>query len=138
MPHVSKHKIDEEVRQELEKHIVSFLSDTTASTRRSLFKEILTRTERLMIAKRLAIVFLLQEEVATHTISRRLRVSSSTVARLEEKVERGEYAEIRKWMGNKKNHAFRKVLVDLLILPFEAQYKSLNQLIGEDIEKYRH
>lgn len=67
MPHISKHAVAEKVTHELENRIVAFLSDTGTKTRNKIFKEILTETERLMIAKRLAMIYLIQKGVATHT-----------------------------------------------------------------------
>lgn len=132
MPHVSKHAIAEKVVQELEERIIAVLSDTGSKTRNKIFKEILTKTERLMIAKRLAMIYLIQKGTATHTISEMLKVSPSTVARFEYKLEQNYFTHTASWV---KNHtAMNKVLkliFDLAAIPFEAQKKSLGQMLDE-------
>ena len=132
MPHISKHAIAENVIRELEERIIAVISDTGSKTRNRIFKEILTKTERLMIAKRLAMIYLVQKGAATHTISEMLKVSPSTVARFENKLERNHFTHTASWV---KNHtAMNKVLkliLNMAAIPFDAQKKSLGQMIDE-------
>lgn len=132
MPHISKHAIAENVIRELEERVIAVISDTGSKTRNRIFKEILTKTERLMIAKRLAMIYLVQKDTATHTISEMLKVSPSTVARFEDKLERKHFTHTASWV---KNHtAMNKVLkliFDLAAIPFEAQKKSLGRMMDE-------
>ncbi len=133
MPHVSKHAIAEKVLHELENRITAVLSDTGLKARNKIFKEILTRTERLMIAKRLTMIYLIQKGIPTHTVGEMLKVSPSTVARFENALEQGHFSHTASWV---KNHtAMNKVLkliFDLAAIPFEAQKKSLGQMIDEN------
>lgn len=55
-----------------------------------------------MLAKRLGIIFLLNEGVSGYGICKMLKVSESTVARLSLRFERGEYKFIQKFFKNRK------------------------------------
>ncbi len=132
MPHISKHAVAEKVVREIEDRIIAVLSDTGSKTRTKIFKEILTKTERLMIAKRLAMIYLAQKGTATHTISETLKVSPSTVARFENRLEQNHFKHTASWV---KSHApmnkVLKLIFDLAVIPFEAQKKSLGQMLDE-------
>ena len=56
--------------------------------------QLFTKTEKLMLAKRLAIIFMLDQKESTYAISNILKVSQSTVARISLKQENGEYGDI--------------------------------------------
>ncbi len=132
MPHISKHAVAEKVVQELENRVVAFISNTGSKTRNNIFKEILTKTERFMIAKRLAMIYLIQKGTPTHTISEMLKVSPSTVARFENKLEHGYFTHTVLWLENNTSmNKVLKLIFDLAAIPFEAQKKSLGQLIDE-------
>lgn len=51
--------------------------------RKLLLAELLTDTEKIMLAKRLAVIFLLAKNVPPYRIWNRLKISPSTVARFE-------------------------------------------------------
>src|SRR3989338_1485253 len=99
MPHVSRHKVQDSTKRELEDYIASFLADTGSKARQNIFRELLTPTERLMIAKRLAMLYFISKNVPTHRISQTLRVSPSTVARFETAVGAGAYSNIILWIN---------------------------------------
>ncbi|MES2087489.1 MAG: helix-turn-helix domain-containing protein [Patescibacteria group bacterium] len=133
MPHVSKHLVAEKVLRELEEHIIAVLSDTGLKARNKIFKEILTKTERLMVAKRLAMIYLIQKGRATHEISEMLKVSPSTVARFENQLEQKCFIHTASWVKNHvaMNRVF-KLIFNLAAVPFEAQKKSLGQMLDEN------
>ena len=133
MPHVSKHALAQKVISELENRITTIISDTGPKSRAKIFKEVLTKTERMMIAKRLTMIYLVQKGTATHQISEMLKVSPSTVARFEVKLERGYFKHTASWL--KKYSGIDKVLkliLDLAAIPFEAQKKFFGQMIDEN------
>ena len=83
MPHISNKKLNEKYFQKIYDQLIS-LSDTAGNKRKSdiLFKEFLTETEKIMFAKRLAVVCMLYEGVSKSYISQILLVSPSTVSRI--------------------------------------------------------
>ena len=128
MPHISKHALAEKVIKELERHIVTVISDTGSKTRNKIFSEILTKTERLMLAKRLAMIYLIQKGTATHTISEMLKVSPSTVARFENRLGKNHFTHTALWVKNHTDmNKMLRLIFDLVTIPFEARKKSLKQ-----------
>ena len=95
MPHVSKKKIKKEVATELAGHFLAFLS--TARTTRDasvLAHELLSQTERVMLAKRLMIVVLLVRGYRFLSIESSLGVTPQTVVRVWRDLQRGRYRRI--------------------------------------------
>jgi len=126
MPHISKRKIDTKTRRKLEEHLVSILLDTDFNTREKIFRELFTETEKLMLAKRIAIILGLEINLSTYAISEKIKVSPSTVARFENKIQLGKYPHLIKWL--KKYSGKRRKVLDMILelaaLPFEIAYKS--------------
>jgi uncharacterized protein YerC len=96
MPHVSKKKLDEEVLDKLFRKLVATL-DRAQGKRKliNVLEELLTDTEKVMLAKRLAVVLMLFGETPQHRISEILLVSPSTVSRLALQIEFGEYESLK-------------------------------------------
>ncbi len=96
--------------------------------------EILTPTERTMLAKRLLLILLLRKKVPDFTIARLLQMSPSTIARFALKVESGKFLKTGIWLETHQGqNRLLKIVEKLLLLPFEARQKSLSRLIS-DIE----
>ena len=108
----------------------SLLEEMHVERRKNLLHELLTKTERVMISKRLMLIFLISRNESTLTISKILSVSPSTVARFEMLVEQGKYRDLILWLG--KHRTMKRILQlleDIASVPFEAHGTSLNQLI---------
>lgn len=89
MPHVSKHKPTPQLLDQITDELIRTL--LTLRYRNSDVKfllEFFTRTEQVMLAKRLAILALLLKEMPPYHIQRALKVSPSTIARLKLKLEK--------------------------------------------------
>lgn len=92
MPHVSNQKLNKEVLKRLDKKLITTFENASGKkTFNKVFRELFTRTEKIMFAKRLTIVFLLSKEIPQHRIVDMLKVSPSTVAKMSLKVERGNF-----------------------------------------------
>ncbi len=133
MPHVSQHKIKADIRKKIERHVISAISDTSRKRRNGIFREIITPTEHLMIAKRFAIILGIHKSTPTHQLARTLKVSPSTVARYEKAVDDGKYNETLLFLKENSYSPFIKLLVDLAKIPFDAPKKSLNQFLKEEM-----
>lgn len=84
MPHLSRQKINQTVVTAIFSQLLAVVSNSASARRgtHSPLAELLTHTEKLMLAKRLAVIFLLSEGIPSYRIVRKLKVSPSTVARL--------------------------------------------------------
>ena len=92
MPHISNKKLDDKYFEKIYNQLISVF-DTAGTTRKSdiFLKEFLTETEKIMFAKRLAIICLLYEGVSRPYISQILLISPSTVDRVSLNYENGRY-----------------------------------------------
>ena len=92
MPHISQKKMSDKDFNKIYDQLVSFF-DTAGNQRKSdiLFREFITNTEKIMLAKRLAILCLIDDSVSEHYISCILSVSPSTISRISLSYEQGKF-----------------------------------------------
>lgn len=83
MPHVSRKNLDPETIQILDKALIAIFSELRLLETRSVINVFLTRTEKLMILKRLGILYLLQEKQSQEEIAKTLKTTRQTVARID-------------------------------------------------------
>ena len=90
MPHVSKNKLDENVLEDLSQRLVFVLAELTERGAMDDFlNDLLTRTEKTMLVKRLAIAIMLAEEYPFRIISLALKVSEATICAMRERIDKG-------------------------------------------------
>jgi len=82
------------LRKEVEQRVYEVLMESIAAARSRntvvrLLDDLLSPTERLMIAKRLSIAFLLLRKYDQRTVSRWLKVSLSTVSKVSLTLQKG-------------------------------------------------
>lgn len=96
MPHVSKRKLDEVTQDKIFRKLVVIL-ERAHNLRKSVpvLDELLTETERIMLAKRLAVVMMLFGDTPQHKIAEALYVSPTTVSKISLQIERGAYSSIK-------------------------------------------
>jgi uncharacterized protein YerC len=81
MPKVSRNKLkSEDYKAILDNLIIVFGDLKNKQDVIELFEKLFTRTEKLMIAKRLAIAMLLERNLSYSEISKILKVSSTTIS----------------------------------------------------------
>ena len=84
MPQLSKRKLDKETEMEIMSSLELILAKLSQKEEmRAFLLSILTATERLMLAKRLAVTFLLREGVPQDRIAEGLKVTQATVSKLQ-------------------------------------------------------
>lgn len=84
MPHVSRIKLDKKAERNLIKNLSLILAKIKKEEEMNIFLiSLLTPTERLMLAKRIAIIILLKEGVSESHIASALHVTRVTVSRLQ-------------------------------------------------------
>jgi len=79
MTNISKTNLEPEAEQKLLKQFSNLFADISSRKAQNLFEQILTKSERIMLIKRLAIVLMLEEGFSTYKISKTLKVSDATV-----------------------------------------------------------
>lgn len=117
MPHVSRHKLD----RKTEKELIDSLNDVLASIGKGeemiqFLDALLTSTEKVMLAKRLATIVLLEEGLTESQISDILHVTRATVAKMQlfyEARGQGFKIGIKKLDEKKKLEVFKKFLISL-------------------------
>lgn len=83
MPHVSRNKLEKKTEEQLIHNLTAALSHIEQHTDMLTFlSALLTDTEKLMLAKRLAIIILLEEGLPDAHIATALHVTRITVAKM--------------------------------------------------------
>ena len=97
MPHISSKKLDQNLSEKLFKELLIIIGK--AQDKNFLFlvmNELFTETEKIMLAKRLAIVLMLSSKTPQHRVVEILKVSPTTVAKTSLGIEIGKYQAILK------------------------------------------
>ena len=114
MPHISKKKIKKEHLQKLYGELSDVLERTARNSWTRLFlRDFLTKTEKIMLAKRFAVIYLLSEDVPHSYITESLGMSPTTIARMSLKYEIGKYSAILK-IAKKEKRDIWSVLEKIL------------------------
>ena len=92
MTNVSKKPIKKEILQKTSNRLNEIFSKLGNNTNTKLFLEdFLTNSERIMLSKRLTLIFMLSENVPFSVITRTLNVSPATVGKTARILDRGGY-----------------------------------------------
>lgn len=99
MTHVSRNPIEKDVYFHILDALIWLLSDLKSTQQMKQFLgDFFTKTERLMLAKRLALAGMIIEGYNDEVIHKVLKVSSATIYRMREKLDRGNEG-LKKAMG---------------------------------------
>ena len=96
MAFLSKKKLSKPVETGIKRELFRLFTLTGQGTSRSILEELLTDTEILMLAKRLATLMMLERDFSYYRIQQTLGVSVSTCKRLHQKLFAGDYATLQK------------------------------------------
>jgi len=95
MPHVSKKLLKKENFVRIHKQLFKSITKLVSSGKTdAILGELLTKTEKLMFAKRLSIIFMIHRGESLYAIEQILKVSPSTVARIKLAYELGAYRKL--------------------------------------------
>ncbi|MBI3306097.1 hypothetical protein HYZ82_03175 [Candidatus Nomurabacteria bacterium] len=100
MPHVSSKKLKTEHLQKLYNEFSIALEKSSKKSVKFFLNDFLTHTEKIMLAKRFAAIYLLSQNVPTSYISEALLMSPSTISRMSVKYEKGRYSSLLKMIKN--------------------------------------
>jgi len=97
MPHVSSQKLKNEHLQRLYNEFGSALEKSAKKSRTKFFLgDFLTYTEKIMLAKRFAVIYLLSKNIPVSYISEALYMSPATISRMSLKYDIGKYSSLLK------------------------------------------
>ena len=139
MTHISRKKIKKDVASELADQFLTFLSlARTKQDARILAQELLSQTERVMLAKRLAVVVLLVRGYTFEQIEETLGVTRQTVVRLWRETKDGRYEKIiryaRKHTRHFKHESFLAAFIRVMHLGMPPRagkrWQQLDKLMG--------
>ena len=128
MPHISKNKLSERAYLEIYNQLFGILSVGNRRKTKSVLDNLFTKTERIMLAKRLAIILMSAHGESSYKIYETLKVSPSTVERIGLKVERGEYNSLLRYLKTKGQYNFWSI-IEKIVFPLPAR-------VGEN--RWRH
>jgi len=108
MPHISAKKIKTENLSKLYSELVSALEKSTRKSKTKIFlNDLLTRTEKIMLAKRFAVVYLLSKGVPNSYIYETLHMSPATIARMSLKYENERYSNLLRSISRRNKDIWR-------------------------------
>ena len=114
MPHISSKKLDSNISNKLFNDLMSILGK--AHDRKFLplvFNELFTETEKIMFAKRIAIILMLVSKTPQHKLVDILKVSPTTMAKTSLGIEIGKYKAILK-VSRKEKIDLEKIVWSIL------------------------
>lgn len=82
MSHVSENELDEKTKKQILSSLEIVLTELSRNEVNALLHSLLSETERIMLAKRLAIGLLAKKEIEQKTIANNYNVTRETVARI--------------------------------------------------------
>lgn len=115
MPHISKRKLNDDVLLKITQRFVRTavrLKDKQEAE--EFFFDLFTKTERVMFAKRLTLMFMLCEGNTFDEIGEILKMSPSTIARINKDIEKGKYAHITRLANRRRERSFLEEYIRML------------------------
>ncbi|MEA2112696.1 MAG: Trp family transcriptional regulator [Patescibacteria group bacterium] len=104
MVNISKKKLSGDVFNKINNRLIETIYNlNTKNSVNQFFNEILSYPEKVILAKRFSIIFMLHEEMSWYRIHKILNVSIATVRKVSTKIELEEYKNILKIVKRKKN-----------------------------------
>ena len=142
MPHVSKKKLEEEQVEDLFLQIVYVLERATKRGElRPVLKQLLTPTEKVMLAKRLAVISMLSQDIPIFDIAENLSMSPSTIDLMSLKFETGSYSELIKHGLKRTDIADVIRMIETIggIMPprGKGRWKYLGDSVKKDLVEHR-
>ena len=104
MPHISSKKLKKETLNKLYNQFGRAFEKSARNSQTKFFLvDLLTKTEKIMLAKRFAVIYLLSQEVPYSYIAESLNMSYTTVNKMGLKYDLGKYSSILKSTQKEKN-----------------------------------
>jgi len=134
MTNISKKRLEPKVLKTINYQFIRTISQLDQRSTEIFLEDFLTATERTMLAKRLAILLLLEEDFSPYRIAHLLQVSTSTVRRLHARIS------LKKMSPNKKttseSNKFFKEFRDFLFEGLSMSPKRRMKWLDDFEKKY--
>ncbi|MFN3188306.1 MAG: helix-turn-helix domain-containing protein [Candidatus Paceibacteria bacterium] len=91
MTNVSKQQLTAEVGDKLRLQLARIFDNVPLQKSKNLFEALLSESEQIMLAKRLAVILLVHQKVSVSEIAKRVLVSDATVRALRAQYKEGRY-----------------------------------------------
>src|SRR3989344_1854775 len=115
MPHISNKNLKKEILEKLLNRFAKIIDASVRNhTTETLIFELFTETERIMLAKRLAVIMMRNKGLSYYSISESLQISPSTAARISLGVEIGKYDKLIRII-NKEDRSITYLLEKILL-----------------------
>ena len=115
MPHISSKKLKKDYLQKLYNEFSEALEKSAQKSWIKFFlKDFLTRTEKIMLAKRFAVIYLLSKNVPVTYIAESLCMSPATIFRMSLKYDIGKYSSILQAVKKENNKDIWEILEKIL------------------------
>ena len=111
MAQVSQSPVSKNIKIVIQENFRRLISSLKKSSEVDLFlQDFLTKTEKIMLAKRLAVAFMLEKNYSYNEIEYILKVSPSTIAKIQQILESGKGYQVgvKKLMGQEELDMFWK------------------------------
>ncbi|TSC86419.1 MAG: hypothetical protein G01um10148_405 [Parcubacteria group bacterium Gr01-1014_8] len=102
MTHVSKYTMNRKIENRINNNLMNAFF-TSADRGKPLLQSLLTSTEKVMLAKRFAIIVMLEKDFSYYRIEKTLKVSTSTIKRLHRRLLAGMFDPIRNAITGKRS-----------------------------------
>ncbi len=116
MTRISSKALDQKLSQKLFAEFVQYITKTNRQSIIDFLETVLTRTECIMLAKRVAVIAMLHDGCSVYRIAQVLEMSTSTISGMKRKYELNQYIAITSRMGmsKKEREKFWKTLEIIL------------------------
>lgn len=140
MVNISKNVLNTKIKEKInELLIVHVLRMKTKKQAKNLVYELLTPTERIQLAKRFAILSMLNRNHETMTISNTLKVSRTTIGSVEDKMEKGGYDSTIKELQRSSSGDFSEIIETLIEFSLFKGGKTRLKYFKQSMdERYKH
>ncbi|MCK4386993.1 MAG: hypothetical protein KAV41_02845 [Candidatus Pacebacteria bacterium] len=106
MVNISKRKLKKDILNKINNKLIETIYKLDDKKSINLFlNDLLTYSEKVVLIKRLSIIFMLYEGLSGYRIHMMLNVSQATVLKIAVKIDKGGYENILKIVKQKKNRA---------------------------------
>lgn len=112
MTHVSKVHLERKTLERIRKNLLNILFSKQGGKR--ILDVLLTPTERIMLAKRLALIVMIERGYSYYEIWKTLKVSTSTIKRMHARLEAGLFVPIQQALISKRNQISFLDLLELI------------------------
>jgi uncharacterized protein YerC len=116
MPHISSKKLNPVLSDELLHEFVRYVRKGSRANATAFLNSLLTATEQVMLAKRIAAIAMLHDGCSVYRIAQSLTMSTSTISRMHDAHKQGAYAPVTKVMkmNKQEREEFWKLIEKIL------------------------